>query len=247
MCLATCANMINNTDGTDARTIASTMISHKVLAFVQFFTENTTSDDEDMVADAKLLQEKLEIIFEVLYPPASQIAVFPYTLLRATCVFSRGTLRSQYCGFSLVFSRYERTRVQRGGHRAQDMSSFDEYASEVSSGLLEWSPVHRSEKFWRENVERLNDDRHKLVKILIQLLETSTDPKVLAVAAHDVGEYVRHYPRGKQVLDTLGGKQYIMMHMSHDDKDVRYEALIAVQKVMTQNWGALGKKIDQGA
>merc|ERR1712137_1247790 len=121
-----------------------------------------------MVADAQLLQEKLEIVFE-------------------------------------------------------DMSTFDEYASEVSSGLLEWSPVHRSEKFWRENVERLNDDRHKLVKILIQLLETSTDPKVLAVAAHDVGEYVRHYPRGKQVLDTLGGKQYIMMHMSHDDKDVRYE------------------------
>ena len=134
-----------------------------------------------------------------------------------------------------------------GRHCAQDMSTFDEYASEVSSGLLEWSPVHRSEKFWRENVERLNDDRHKLVKILIQLLETSTDPKVLAVAAHDVGEYVRHYPRGKQVLDTLGGKQYIMMHMSHDEKDVRYEALVAVQKVMTQNWGALGKKINEDA
>lgn len=86
MCLATFANMINNTDGTDARTIASTMISHKVLAFVQFFTENATSDDEDMVADAKLLQEKLESIFEVPYPSASQIAAFPFSLLRATCV-----------------------------------------------------------------------------------------------------------------------------------------------------------------
>ena len=27
-------------------------------------------------------------------------------------------------------------------------SSFDEYAAEVRSGRLEWSPVHRSDKFW---------------------------------------------------------------------------------------------------
>ena len=27
-------------------------------------------------------------------------------------------------------------------------SSFDEYATEVKSGRLEWSPVHRSDKFW---------------------------------------------------------------------------------------------------
>ena len=27
-------------------------------------------------------------------------------------------------------------------------SSWDEYAAEVKSGRLEWSPVHRSDKFW---------------------------------------------------------------------------------------------------
>ena len=27
-------------------------------------------------------------------------------------------------------------------------SSFDEYTAEVKSGRLEWSPVHKSEKFW---------------------------------------------------------------------------------------------------
>ena len=27
-------------------------------------------------------------------------------------------------------------------------SSFDEYVHEVRSGRLEWSPVHKSEKFW---------------------------------------------------------------------------------------------------
>ena len=27
-------------------------------------------------------------------------------------------------------------------------SSWDEYAAEVKSGRLDWSPVHRSDKFW---------------------------------------------------------------------------------------------------
>ena len=53
---------------------------------------------------------------------------------------------------------------------------------QISSGLLEWSPVHRSDKFWRENAVKLNDDRHKLVKILIQLLETSSDPQASSTA-----------------------------------------------------------------
>jgi len=34
-------------------------------------------------------------------------------------------------------------------------------------------------------------------RILVKLLETSRDPLILSVAAHDIGDYVRHYPRGK--------------------------------------------------
>lgn len=29
-----------------------------------------------------------------------------------------------------------------------DLSSFDEYGTEIKSGRLEWSPVHKSERFW---------------------------------------------------------------------------------------------------
>ncbi|NWI81659.1 VATH ATPase, partial [Dryoscopus gambensis] len=86
------------------------------------------------------------------------------------------------------------------GESVQDLSSFDEYSSELKSGRLEWSPVHKSEKFWRENAVRLNEKNYELLKILTKLLEVSDDPQVLAVAAHDVGEYVRHYPRGKRFL-----------------------------------------------
>ncbi|XP_072460688.1 V-type proton ATPase subunit H isoform X1 [Notamacropus eugenii] len=129
------------------------------------------------------------------------------------------------------------------GESVQDLSSFDEYSSELKSGRLEWSPVHKSEKFWRENAARLNEKNYELLKILTKLLEVSDDPQVLAVAAHDVGEYVRHYPRGKRVIEQLGGKQLVMNHMHHEDQQVRYNALLAVQKLMVHNWEYLGKQL----
>jgi len=126
----------------------------------------------------------------------------------------------------------------------QDLSSFDEYSTEVKSGRLEWSPVHKSEKFWRENAPRLCEKNFELLKILIKLLETSKEPVIQAVAVHDLGEYVRHYPRGKNLIETLGGKTLVMTLLSHEDPNVRYEALLAVQKLMVHNWEYLGKQLE---
>merc|ERR1719429_234932 len=126
----------------------------------------------------------------------------------------------------------------------QDLSSYDEYLTEVRSGRLEWSPVHRSEKFWRENAAKLNDKNYELLRILITLLESTKEPLVLSVACFDLGEYVRHYQRGKHVLETLGGKTMVMALLSHDDPNVRYEALLAVQKLMVHNWEYLGRQVE---
>lgn len=65
---------------------------------------------------------------------------------------------------------------KRLAHRA-DLSSFDEYSSELKSGRLEWSPVHKSEKFWRENAVRLNEKNYELLKISTKLLEVSMIPR----------------------------------------------------------------------
>ena len=141
----------------------------------------------------------------------------------------------------------------------QDLSSFDEYSTEVKSGRLEWSPVHKSERFWRENAPRLIEKNYELLKMLVHLLETSRDTLVLAVASYDIGEFVRHYPRGKRwlklnsaltdfqnfifslfalcsIIEQLGGKQMVMQLLAHEDPNVRYEALLAVQKLMVHNW-----------
>jgi len=39
-----------------------------------------------------------------------------------------------------------------------------------------------------------------LSRLLIKLLQESRDAIVLAVAAHDVGQYVKHYERGKKYV-----------------------------------------------
>ncbi|XP_059175247.1 V-type proton ATPase subunit H-like [Physella acuta] len=134
--------------------------------------------------------------------------------------------------------------IEKLNESVRNLSSLDEYVTEVKSGRLEWSPVHRSDRFWHENAAQLNENNYELLKILVRLLDTSKDPLVLSVAAHDIGEYVRHYPRGKNVVEQLGGKQLVMQYMMHTDPNVKYEALIAVQKLMVHNWEYIGKTVD---
>ena len=37
-------------------------------------------------------------------------------------------------------------------------------------------------------------------------------------------------------VERLGAKQLVMQYLTHPDPNVRYEALIAVQKMMVHNW-----------
>lgn len=45
----------------------------------------------------------------------------------------------------------------------QEMSSWERYRSEILSGNLEWSPVHRSEKFWKENATRFEENEFEIL------------------------------------------------------------------------------------
>ncbi|CAF4264988.1 unnamed protein product, partial [Rotaria sp. Silwood2] len=44
-----------------------------------------------------------------------------------------------------------------------DVTSFDEYAVEIRSGRLSWTPVHQMEKFWVENAAKLNESNFELL------------------------------------------------------------------------------------
>jgi len=120
--------------------------------------------------------------------------------------------------------------------RFESLTTWDEYTSELTSGHLSWTPVHDSDLFWKENVTRLNDRDHFYLKRLIELLRSSQDPIVLAVAAHDLGQYVKYHERGKKIVTDLGAKTRAMELMSHSSQEVRYQALLSVQRLVSHPW-----------
>jgi V-type H+-transporting ATPase subunit H len=90
---------------------------------------------------------------------------------------------------------------------------------------------------------------------LIHILQTSTDPNVLSIASNDVGQYVKHYDRGKKsvsffpplqraigltdyvrLVTDFGGKARVMELMAHPNPEVRYRALLSVQQLVSQPW-----------
>lgn len=122
------------------------------------------------------------------------------------------------------------------------LSSFDIYKQELMSGNLEWSPVHKSEKFWRENCQRFEENNNRALGVLINLLkDQSSSPTALAVACYDLGEFVHFHPRGRLILQNLNAKQYVMGLMSHPDPEVQKHALLCIQKVMVHNWEYLSR------
>ncbi|KAF7721503.1 H(+)-transporting V1 sector ATPase subunit H [Apophysomyces ossiformis] len=119
----------------------------------------------------------------------------------------------------------------------QSLTTFEQYASELETGKLEWTPPHKSDLFWKENASKLDGDNYRLLRSLGRILSSSTNTLVLSVAANDVGQYVKYSSKaGKRVLQEIGIKQRIMELMTHEDQDVRYQALTAVQKYMHQAW-----------
>jgi V-type H+-transporting ATPase subunit H len=110
-------------------------------------------------------------------------------------------------------------------------TTFDEYAAEVQSGHLYWSPPHRNPVFWRENARRiLDEERGALPKKLAEILSKSweTDKQVLAIACSDIGNLVKQVPERRSQLEKLGLKARIMELMADEDESVRWESLRAV-------------------
>ncbi|KAA1107734.1 H(+)-transporting V1 sector ATPase subunit H [Puccinia graminis f. sp. tritici] len=116
------------------------------------------------------------------------------------------------------------------------MTTYDEYLTELESGLLRWSPPHTSEEFWSQNADKLNEKNHQPLKKVIELLSSASDPVVLAVAANDLSQYVKHSDVGKRSAERLGAKPVVMKLMTHQDSDVKYWALVSVQQLVSQPW-----------
>jgi|SRR5947207_1241420 len=110
-------------------------------------------------------------------------------------------------------------------------TTFDEYAAEVRSGHLRWSPPHKNPTFWRENARKiLEESKGELPKKLAEILGKNwdSDKQVLAIACNDVGCLVKEVPERRQQLEKLGLKTRVMELMAENDESVRWESLRAV-------------------
>ena len=125
------------------------------------------------------------------------------------------------------------------------LSNYDLYHSEVMSGNLQWTPAHRNEVFWRENIGRFEERNYQVVGKLIELL-ADDDDTVREIACWDLGEFARFAPEGKRVIGRLGGKAKLMVNLSHKNAKVSKAALLATQKLMVANWEYLAKSSSGG-
>jgi V-type H+-transporting ATPase subunit H len=117
----------------------------------------------------------------------------------------------------------------------KNQTTFGEYADEVNSGHLRWSPPHKNPTFWRENARKiLEDKKGELPKKLAEIMGKGweSDKKVLAIGCNDIGNLVREVPDQRSQLEKLGLKARIMELMSDSDEAVRWESLKAVGEWM---------------
>jgi V-type H+-transporting ATPase subunit H len=117
----------------------------------------------------------------------------------------------------------------------KNQTTFGEYADEVNSGHLRWSPPHRNPTFWKENSRKiLEDKKGELPKKLAEIMGKpwESDKKVLAIGCNDIGNLVREVPDHRATLEKLGLKARIMELMGDADETVRWESLKAVGEWM---------------
>ncbi|KAG8390705.1 hypothetical protein BUALT_Bualt01G0111300 [Buddleja alternifolia] len=111
------------------------------------------------------------------------------------------------------------------------LSSFDKYKQEVLLGHLDWSPMHKDPIFWRENITSFEEHDFQILRVLITILDTSTDPRTLAVACYDLSQFIQNHPAGRVIVNDLKAKERVMKLMNHENTEVTKNALLCIQRL----------------
>ncbi|GAB2287122.1 hypothetical protein Dimus_021508 [Dionaea muscipula] len=111
------------------------------------------------------------------------------------------------------------------------LSSFDKYKQEVLLGHLDWTPVHKDSLFWRDNITNFEENDFQIIRVLITILDTSNDPRALAVACFDLSQFVQHHPAGRIIVNDLKAKERVMKLMNHENTEVTKNALLCIQRL----------------
>ncbi|KAF6167413.1 hypothetical protein GIB67_043255 [Kingdonia uniflora] len=101
------------------------------------------------------------------------------------------------------------------------LSSFDKYKQEVLLGHLDWSPMHKDPFFWRENITNFEENDFQILRVLVTILDTSGDPRTLAVACYDLSQFIQYHPAGRLIVNDLKAKERVMRLMNHENAELK--------------------------
>ncbi|CAN0896494.1 V-type proton ATPase subunit H [Linum grandiflorum] len=111
------------------------------------------------------------------------------------------------------------------------LSSFDKYKQEVLLGHLDWSPMHKDPIFWRENITTFEENDFQILRVLLTILETSSDARAMAVACYDLSQFIQYHPAGRVIVTDLKAKERVMKLMNHENAEVTKNALLCIQRL----------------
>ncbi|KAH0652167.1 hypothetical protein KY289_029845 [Solanum tuberosum] len=111
------------------------------------------------------------------------------------------------------------------------LSSFDKYKQEVLLGHLDWSPMHKDPIFWRENINNFEENDFQILRVLITILDTSTDARTLAVACYDLSQFIQCHSAGRIIVNDLKAKERVMRLLNHENAEVTKNALLCIQRL----------------
>ncbi|KAL7148755.1 hypothetical protein ABFS83_06G200500 [Erythranthe nasuta] len=111
------------------------------------------------------------------------------------------------------------------------LSSFEKYKQEALLGHLDWSPMHKDPIFWRDNITHFEEHDFQILRVLITILDTSSDSRTLAVACYDLSQFIQYHPAGRIIVNDLKAKERVMKLMNHENAEVTKSALLCIQRL----------------
>lgn len=71
----------------------------------------------------------------------------------------------------------------------------------------------------------------QILRVLLTILDSSGDPRSLAVACFDLSQFVQHHPAGRIIVNDLKAKERVMKLMNHENAEVTKNALLCIQRL----------------
>ncbi|RVW79970.1 V-type proton ATPase subunit H [Vitis vinifera] len=70
-----------------------------------------------------------------------------------------------------------------------------------------------------------------ILRVLITILDTSSDPRALAVACFDLSQFIQYHPAGRVIVNDLKAKERVMKLMNHENAEVTKNSLLCIQRL----------------